>query len=257
MVIVLIFERDNIGFTILDVLELHQENRKYTNQGRTFSALSFRYDSDTQVECAGRMYDVSNTVCHFPAHVPYNRITKKDNLIVIHFENYTYFSSRLEMFVPKQPHAYEQLFRMALDCWNARKSGYRLRTAAILYQIFALAYDEKKVYKTIHPMVEKSLQLVESNYLRKDFCISELASEMHISEVYLRRLFVREIGVSPKQYIMQKRIQKSISLLETDYFSIADVAEQSGFNDPKYFSVVFKKKMNVSPSEYAYRFTIE
>ena len=253
----MIFERDNVGFTILDVLELHQENRRYTNQGRPFSALSFRYDSDTQIECAGRIYDVSNTLCHFPAHVPYNRITRRDNLIVIHFESHTYFSNQLEMFVPKQPQAYEQLFRKALDYWNARQSGYRLLTAAILYQIFALAHDEKMVCKTIDPRVENSLQLIEANYLRKDFCISELASEMHVSEVYLRRLFVREIGISPKQYIVQKRIQKSLSLLETDYFSIADVAEQSGFSDPKYFSVVFKKKMNASPSEYAYRFSPE
>lgn len=253
----MIFERDNIGFSILDVLTLHQENRKYTNPGRPFSALSFRYDSDTQVECAGKVYDVSNTLCYFPAHVPYNRITKKDNLIVIHFESHTYFSNQLEMFVPKDPQSYQLLFEQALDCWNAHRTGYRLQTAAILYQIFALAHEENKVRKAVHPLVEKSLQLMESNYLKKDFYISDLARELHISEVYLRRLFLREIGTSPKQYLLQKRIQKSVSLLGTDYFSIADVAEQSGFNDPKYFSVVFKKMMNASPSEYTYRFTLE
>lgn len=252
----MIFERDNIGFSILDVLELHQENRKYTNQGRPFSALSFRYDSDTQVECGGKVYDVSHTLCHFPAHMPYNRITRRDNLIVIHFESHTYFSNQLEMFVPKHPKAYEQLFRQALNCWNARQTGYRLQTAAILYQIFALAHEENKVYKTVHPLVEKSMQLMENNYLRKDFYIADLARELHISEVYLRRLFMKENGVSPKQYLLQKRIQKAVSLLRTEYFSIADVAEQSGFNDPKYFSVVFKKMMDASPSEYSYHFQL-
>ena len=97
---------------------------------------------------------------------------------------------------------------------------------------------------------------MENNYLRKDFYIADLARELHISEVYLRRLFMKENGVSPKQYLLQKRIQKAVSLLRTDYFSIADVAEQSGFNDPKYFSVVFKKMMDTSPSEYSYHFQL-
>ena len=253
----MIFDRDNIGFSILDVLELHQENRKFSNQGRPFSALSLRYDSDTMVECGGRVYDVSNTVCYFPANLPYNRITRRDHLIVIHFESHTYFSSQLEMFVPQRPEKYRELFEQALACWNARQSGYRLQAAAILYRIFALAYDENRLRKAAHPLVEQALQLMETGYPRRDFYVSELVRELHISEVYLRRLFKRETGVSPKQYLLQRRIQKAVSLLSTDYFTIADVAAQSGFNDPKHFSVVFKKIMGVSPSEYAYSFQMQ
>ncbi len=247
----MIFDRDNIGFSILDVLELHQENRRFSNHGRAFSALSFRYDSDTTIETGGSTYDVSNTVCYFPPNMPYNRVTRKDNLIAIHFESHTYFSSRPEMFVPQHPEAYHQLFRQALDCWNERKNGYRLRAAAILYQILALAHDENKAGETTHTLVEKALQLLDNNYLHKDFFIVDIAQELHVSEVYLRRLFKRETGVSPKQYLLQKRIRKAVSLLGTDYFSIADVAAQSGFNDPKHFSVAFKKITGTSPSEYA------
>lgn len=249
----LIFDKDNIAFTVLDVLELHQENRRFANQGRPFSALSFRYDSDTTIECAGKTYDVNNTICYFPPDLPYNRLTRRDHLIAIHFESHTYFSSQLEMFTPRQPEAYRQLFQQALDCWNAQKSGYQLRTAAILYQILAMAHDENKADKTAQTLVDKALKVLDDNYLRKDFFIFDAARELHISEVYLRRLFKRETGISPKQYLLQKRIRKAVSLLETDYFSIADIASQSGFNDPKYFSVAFKKMIGSSPSEYASR----
>lgn len=250
----MIFDRENIAFTILDVLELHQENRKLANQGRPFSALSFRYDSDTMIEAGGQAYDVSNTVCFFPANMPYNRMTRKDHLIVIHFESPDYVSNQPEMFVPQHPQAYRQLFQQALECWDSRQSGYKLRAAAVLYQILALAHDENKVDETEHTLAEQALQLIENNYLHKDFFISDIARELHISDVYLRRLFKRETAVSPKQYLLQKRIQKAVSLLGTDYFSIADIARQSGFNDPKYFSVAFKKTIGISPSEYADRF---
>ena len=250
----MIFDRDNIGFSILDVLELHQENRKFTNQGRAFSALSFRYDSDTVIESGDSVYDVSNSVCYFPPNRPYTRITKKDHLIVIHFDCHTYFSGQIEMFLPQHPQAYHELFQEALDCWNAHTSGYKLRTAAIVYRILALAHDENRRDKTAHTLVERALQLIENNYLRNDFYVLDIAHELHISEVYLRRLFKQDIGVSPKQYLLQKRIRKAASLLGTDYFSIADIAEQSGFNDPKYFSVAFKKMTGTSPSEYAHRY---
>ena len=247
----MIFDRDYVGLTILDVLTLHQENRRLPNNGLSYSALSFRYDSDTLLESGGQIFDASNTLCHFPAHVPYTRITKRDNLIVIHFECHTYVASQLEMFVPRNPEAYHQLFKEALECWNTRRSGYRLRTTAIMYQILALAYDENKIRKTVHPIVEKALQLIEDGYLRKNYTIGELASDLHISEVYLRRLFHQETGVSPKQYLLHRRIQKAMSLLGTDYFSIADISSQCGFSDPKHFSVAYKKITGKTPTEYA------
>lgn len=247
----LIFDRDHVGLTILDVLSLHQENRRYPNQGLSYSALSFRYDSDTVLESGGQVYDANNTICYFPAYVTYNRITRRENLIVFHFECHTYVSHQLEMFTPQHPEAYYHLFKEALECWNERSSGYRLRTTAILYQILAMAYDENRMRRATHPLTEKALQMMETNYLRRDFTIVEMSADLHISEVYLRRLFHQETGVSPKQYLLQRRIQKAISLLDTDYFSIADIAAQCGFNDPKHFSVAFKKITGKTPTEYA------
>lgn len=247
----LIFERDYVGLAVLDVLTLHQENRRIPNSGLPYNALSFRYDSETLLESGGKIFDVSNTVCHFPAHVPYTRITQKDNLIVIHFECHTYVATQFEMFVPKNPEAFHRLFSEALECWNAKQSGYRLRTTAIMYQILALAYDENRIQKPVHPIMEKAMHLIEEGYLHKNYTIGELASSLHISEVYLRRLFHQETGVSPKQYLLQRRIQKAMSLLGTDYFSIADIAGQCGFNDPKHFSVAYKKITGKTPTEYA------
>jgi len=83
----LIFDQDNIAFTVLDVLELHQENRRLSQQGRPFGALSFRYDSDTLIDVGGTAHDVSNTVCYFPPDMPYTRIPvyegAQDNIVGI------------------------------------------------------------------------------------------------------------------------------------------------------------------------------
>ena len=75
-----------------------------------------------------------------------------------------------------------------------------------------------------------------------------------MSEVYFRKLFKSELGISPKKYIIKLRIQKAVSLINTGYYSLKEVAEMCGYTDYKYFSVEFKGAVGCSPSEYEYEF---
>ena len=75
-----------------------------------------------------------------------------------------------------------------------------------------------------------------------------------MSEVYFRKLFKKEYGISPQKYIIQLRIQNAVGLISTGYYSLKEIAYMSGYNDCKYFSVEFKKAMGVSPSEYLYNY---
>ena len=70
----------------------------------------------------------------------------------------------------------------------------------------------------------------------------------------MRRLFREKYAVSPKQYILRRRLDRAVSLLETRYYTVAEVAELSGFADPRHFSTVFKKERGCSPSAYKYEF---
>jgi AraC-like DNA-binding protein len=71
-----------------------------------------------------------------------------------------------------------------------------------------------------------------------------------MSEVYFRRLFKEEYGVSPQKFIIDLRIQNAVALISTGYYSLKEVALMSGYSDYKYFSIEFKKAMGVSPSQY-------
>ena len=75
-----------------------------------------------------------------------------------------------------------------------------------------------------------------------------------MSEVYFRKLFKAEFGISPQKYIIKLRMQNALGLISTGYYSLKEVAEMSGYHDYKYFSVEFKKMIGVSPSEYSYNY---
>ena len=87
-----------------------------------------------------------------------------------------------------------------------------------------------------------------------ELTVAQIARELYVSEAYLRRTFHEAYGESPKRCILRRRIDRAISLLETNYYTVAEVAEMSGFHDPRHFSTVFKKTVGRSPSDYRYDF---
>jgi two-component system response regulator YesN len=63
-------------------------------------------------------------------------------------------------------------------------------------------------------------------------------------------LFKKEEGISLTDYIVNVRINKAMEYLRDPQFTVYEVATKTGFNDEKYFSKVFKKKVGVTPTEY-------
>ena len=93
-------------------------------------------------------------------------------------------------------------------------------------------------------------QVIESNYTDPAFDIEAFSSKMYVSRSLLYKKLKALTDVSPIEYINIYRLKKSTQLLKSKQYQISEVAFMVGFNDPKYFSRVFKKFFNCSPSAY-------
>ena len=71
-----------------------------------------------------------------------------------------------------------------------------------------------------------------------------------LSKSHYRVLFKEATGVSPKEYITQRRIDAACDILEHSEKSIDEVSLASGYSDVYYFGRIFKKKMGISPGRY-------
>jgi len=80
--------------------------------------------------------------------------------------------------------------------------------------------------------------------------VAELADRLYVSRDYLRHLFQDYSEMSPMQHIIRARIEKAKDLLTDPELSVAQVAAESGFESPYYFSRFFRKETGVSPSQY-------
>ena len=246
------FENEILSFNILEVLELKQKNINTFNTGRNFSTISFRFCADTYLKTEKEEYYVKdNFVSFVPSKLDYSRVSNVDELIAIHFDTTNYHTENIELFIPKDPYTISKLFREILDCWNRKDVGYKYRCSAILYNIFAECHIQNSNKKPQSSKIQRSVEYIQKNYKSGNLTMQKIAKESFMSEVYFRKLFKAEYGISPQKYIIKLRIQNAIGLISTGYYSLKEVADMSGYNDYKYFSVEFKKIVGVSPSEYS------
>ncbi len=99
-------------------------------------------------------------------------------------------------------------------------------------------------------MMDQVLNLIEKNYGREEFSLQEAADKVGLSVPYLSRMFRKEAGCTFVDYLTNIRMRKATILLHDDAVKIYEVAEKVGYTSQQYFSLVFKKKLGVSPIDY-------
>lgn len=94
------------------------------------------------------------------------------------------------------------------------------------------------------------LKEVMDLHLYSDLKLNQLAQLCNLSLSSFKRNFKKEFKDSPTNYINAKRIEKAKELLRISTMPISEIAYKLGFQDPLYFTRVFKKKTSISPSDY-------
>lgn len=92
-------------------------------------------------------------------------------------------------------------------------------------------------------------QFIENNY-QFNIKVKDIADSLSLSPNYLANVFKVELGISPKQYLIDYRIQKACQFLSNGDVLIKDVAKQTGYLNPLHFSSEFKRIKHMSPKEY-------
>ena len=80
--------------------------------------------------------------------------------------------------------------------------------------------------------------------------IKELSEYLHLSESYLSKLFLKEMGIPLSHYIVDLKIEKSKNLLQYSDYSIVEIANYFSFSSQSHFIHVFQKKNGITPYKY-------
>ena len=126
-------------------------------------------------------------------------------------------------------------------------SGNRAEIMSIFYGILhRISLDN-----TYHGRLTPAINLIERDFDNPKLTNTDLARECSISEIYFRKMFTEEYKLSPKQYLIEVRINKAKQLLTDGFLKINAVAAQCGFTNQYHFCRILKEKTGFTPTEYS------
>ncbi|EHQ89724.1 PocR ligand-binding domain-containing protein [Desulfosporosinus youngiae] len=110
-------------------------------------------------------------------------------------------------------------------------------------------YSETNKIQKNQQAIQKAAEFIHRNY-RNKLTIEDIAQEVYLSPCYVSRIFKQGLGCTLMEYLTQVRVEQAKIMLKNPKYNVMQVAEESGFEDPGYFTRVFKKLEGVTPSRF-------
>jgi len=123
----------------------------------------------------------------------------------------------------------------------------RMETERLLLRMREDAEVNRKQLQT--DVVHSMKQYIVANSHR-ELSLEILAKEAGLSPFYISKLFKEQVGIGYIDFLTECRIEKAKKMMGIAEYSLKEIAYEVGFNDPNYFSKVFKKVCGLAPTEY-------
>lgn len=129
-----------------------------------------------------------------------------------------------------------------------------MRRMSALYDTLAIMMEfndneNSHTQNTNVKYVNMAIDCIATGY-SENIKISEIASKVGINRSYLTSIFKQQLNMSPQEYLINFRIEIASELLRTTTEPIGSIAVAVGYSDPLTFSKAFRKKTNMTPTEY-------
>jgi AraC-like DNA-binding protein len=233
----------------------HINGRDYTAKKgelclwRPGQAHSIASSHSNSVTVAGVQFDFTHNFSHLDyLLVPYNSMSFDEKHIneIIEFTDTEGFPPYIRL---NNCMAAEEILKTAEKYFQCDGIYGKEKASAKLKEFFILLAEElitKTSNKKHHTKNHKLLEHIKKNF-RNDMSNYELAVEFGYHPVHLNRIVLDLTGMSLHQYIIKLRIDEALHLLQNTNLQIRQVAEKVGYDNPQYFSRLFKSKTGHPP----------
>ena len=150
-----------------------------------------------------------------------------------------------------------QSLQQIVALYTQQAPCFHLQIKLLLTRVWLLIYQQagdtpeppRPERRRDEERMKLAMRYMRAHY-NENFSLEELARQALTNRSELCRCFRRMLGIAPKEFLMQYRIQQARILLENPAYRIADIAEFTGFSSPSHFGSCFKEKTGLSPSAY-------
>jgi len=215
-------------------------------EGRVYLISGYHIDDQ---QC-GNMMDVS--WIHFTpeSHLLKHALTMADPICEWDWDKNFHSGDMLEVL----PKLFDREGQYVNDPASLRSSSLSCEVISLVLHYIARVLQEYKIEdrlrrETSMQRLLPAIEYIHDNY-RDALSLNEIAEQVHIAPNYFHKLFVKAMGETPLQYVTKRRLLIARNLLSTTSKTVKEVACEVGYNNEFYFSRIFKKHLNCSPSTF-------
>lgn len=146
------------------------------------------------------------------------------------------------------------LMKTLFSEFSLRNKGYELISQHLLEVILLLLermflLQSRTAEGQKASLANKIKEYLDINYRRK-LTLADLAQLFHIDAYYLVHLFKNNFGISPINYLIQRRMGEAMRLMATTNKKIWEIAKMVGYDNANYFSILFTRVIGISPRKF-------
>ena len=135
---------------------------------------------------------------------------------------------------------------------SSRTDSFRQTAVALLQQAVGLRQENVSSMKYSH-VISRAEKYVAENFCDPNISLISVAKYVGLSSAHFSTVFSQTVGRSFINYLTAMRIEKAKELLTTTSMKLSTIAMEIGYNEPNYFSHVFRKMEGITPKEYRNR----
>lgn len=235
--------------------ELKQgECRKNARKSLVYE-LGFYLSGNGSIKIGDKQYEVNFGDIRFvkPGTILSSKPCYKCYTITFDFgENNTVYKNQILENIPEYFSTTGELCRLFEDILKSFLSTdihEKLRCKALLMQLLASLFEIFYTSKKYSDAVRLCVAYMEENY-NLPITLEKLGELTGYSSIHTMRLFRRDTGQTPHEWLTAIRISRAKSLLTTSSKTIEEIADSCGFNSSSHFKVLFKRVCGITPGSF-------
>ncbi|MDF2614421.1 MAG: two component transcriptional regulator, AraC family [Clostridia bacterium] len=147
----------------------------------------------------------------------------------------------------------ESIFPNPLDIYRSLTASQNIMDTKNVLKDVSLKvshYLSSKRTSKLSSLIRKAKNYIDANYSSTDLTLQAVAEHVNMGVCYFSSVFKQETDETFINYVTKVRIEKAKELLATSEYKSYEVSYMVGYNNPTYFSTIFKKMTGIPPSQY-------
>ena len=159
------------------------------------------------------------------------------------------FGSLPRYFRSRHPYELEVMLDEIISLQQSRKNDLMLVGKVMTLLATVVNESKSSMIEGVSEAVLEAKSFINT-HLSEPIALTDIASAVNLSPNYLHTVFKRSVGMTPRDYLTEKRLSLAAELLCTTSLSISEIAERCGFCNQQYLSGMFSKRFLLTPSAY-------